>query len=108
MRMRPLAGAGIVALVALCAPSVAAYEIVDGPGRDCRYASPPPQTVVIQAYLYGDYNMYSNFGRESYGYNIPYNQLTYEWTLTSRARITDSDAEAENYVDGPVGTACSF
>ena len=57
-------------------PRPSAYEIVDGPGINCSTL-----WVAIQAYTYGDYNIYSNYGREDYEYNVPYYQLTYAWTL---------------------------
>jgi hypothetical protein len=60
----------------------------------------------MQAYTFGDYNMYSNYGLEEFGYNIPFNQQTYVYDVTDHQSLSASAAEAENYVDGDVGVTC--
>ena len=87
---------------AAAARPVGAYEYVSGGGQSC----PTGREAVINAYVYGDWNIYSDFGLEGFMYNVPFNQLTYAYVYTGHQNITASAAEAENYVDGPVGTAC--
>lgn len=102
---RVTAGVALASLTAglpFGTPVASAYQWVDGPGRSC----PSGWNVSIGATVYGDWNLYSNYGRENWQYNIPYNEASYAVAWTTRQSISKSAAEAENKVSSGPGTDC--
>lgn len=97
-----LAIVGIVMGLLFAATPASAYEWQNGPGKSCGSG-----WVQIGAFVYGDGNLYSNYGREYYYYGVPYWTQQYLFTTTLRHSITASAAEAENYVSSGPGTDCS-
>jgi hypothetical protein len=102
MRRLVVVAAGAFTLTAVWASPASAYEYVNGPGISCSST----KQATMQATTYGDYNMYSTYGLEEFGYNIPVNQETYVFDVTAHQSFSASAAEAENYVDGGIGVTC--
>lgn len=107
---RGLAAGAIGTLLAtvssLHQPSTAiAYEWQTGPGGSC----PTGLGVAFQTYIYGDWNLYSNYGREAYQYNIPQTTKAYAFAQTSHNSISSTAAEAGDaggWVVDPINTDC--
>ena len=102
--MRKLVSAFTVALALFISAmsGVGAYEFQYGPGRNCG-----SWYVQIGAHVYGDGNLYSNYGWELGQYNVPYWTLQYLFQSTTHHSVSSTAAEAENYVPYSVGTDCT-
>jgi hypothetical protein len=98
-----LAAIATVVLAFLPVGAAHAYEWQGGSGISCAAG----RKAGVQAYVYGDYNSYTNYGRINY-YYAPNNywSIWYVYDVSAYQSVSSVAVEAENYVQGPATAFC--